>query len=189
MNKIGFYGTLLLLIFAFTNTACSQNRGDKMAESIYDFTVKDIDNNEVELSKYKDKVVLIVNVASKCGFTPQYEGLQKLYEQYKDQGLVILGFPCNQFGSQEPGTNKEIKEFCTANFGVNFPMFDKIDVNGDNAHPLYKYLKDKAPGSLNTKAIKWNFTKFLVNKDGEVLERYGSATSPEQLEKDVKGLL
>lgn len=151
----------------------------------YDYNVKDIDGNETNLDAYKGKVVLIVNVASKCGFTPQYEGLQKLYEKYQDKGLVILGFPCNQFGGQEPGTNDEIKEFCSTNFGVTFPMFDKIDVNGDNTHPLYVWLKEQAPGTMGSKAIKWNFTKFLVDKEGNVLKRYGSGTTPEQLDEIV----
>ena len=160
-----------------------------MAGSIYDFTVKDINGNDVNLSDYKGKVILAVNVASKCGFTPQYEGLEKIYKKYSDKGFVVLAFPCNQFGSQEPGTNEEIKEFCSTNFGVTFPLFDKIDVNGDNTHPLYVYLKNEAPGSLNTKIIKWNFTKFLIDKNGKVVNRYGSATTPEQLESQIEELL
>jgi glutathione peroxidase len=157
-----------MLIFANLTTA---KEGEKMAESVYEFTVKDIDGNDVKLSEYKGKTLIFVNVASKCGFTPQYEGLQALYEKYKDKGLVILGFPCNQFGSQEPGTNEEIKEFCSVNYGVTFPMFDKIDVNGKEAHPLYDYLRSQAKGTLGTEAIKWNFTKFLVDKNGKVIDR------------------
>lgn len=156
-----------------------------MPKTIYDFSMKDIEGKEVSLAEYKGKVILIVNVASKCGFTKQYEGLQALYEKYVDKGLVILGFPSNQFGSQEPGTEDEIMEFCTTNFGVTFPMFSKIDVNGDNADPLYTYLKKEAPGILNTKAIKWNFTKFLIDREGKVIDRYGSAETPEELEETI----
>lgn len=157
--------------------------------SIYDFTVKSITGEDVPLSIYKGKVLLIVNTASKCGFTPQYKGLQELYDKYKDQGLVVLGFPCNQFGGQEPGSEQEIASFCERNYGVTFPMFAKIDVNGDNAHPLYQYLKSAAPGILGSKAIKWNFTKFLVDKNGNVVERYDSMTTPEKLEDEIKPLL
>lgn len=157
--------------------------------SIYDFSVKDIDGKEVSMSKYKGKVLLIVNVASKCGFTVQYKGLEELYSKYKDKDFMILGFPSNQFANQEPGTNKEIKEFCSLTYGVEFDMFEKIDVNGDNAHPLYVYLKANAPGFAGTTAIKWNFTKFLINKDGEILNRYGSVTTPEEIEKEVRKLL
>lgn len=157
--------------------------------SIYDFTVKSITGEDVPLSIYKGKVLLIVNTASKCGFTPQYKGLQELYDKYKDQGLVVLGFPCNQFGGQEPGSEQEIASFCERNYGVTFPMFAKIDVNGDNAHPLYQYLKSAAPGILGSKAIKWNFTKFLVDKNGNVVERHDSMTTPEKLEDEIKPLL
>lgn len=175
-----------MLIFANLTSA---KEGENMAESVYEFTVKDIDGNDVKLSGYKGKTLLFVNVASKCGFTPQYEGLQALYEKYKDKGLVILGFPCNQFGSQEPGTNEEIKEFCSVNFGVTFPMFDKIDVNGKDAHPLYNYLRSQAKGTLGTEAIKWNFTKFLVDKNGKVIDRYGSQTKPEELGPKIEEIL
>lgn len=142
-----------------------------------------------DLSQYEGKVVLIVNTASKCGFTNQYEGLESLYEQYKEQGLVILGFPCNQFGEQEKGADDEIASFCQKNYGVSFPMFSKIDVNGDNAAPLYQELKMQAPGILGTKKIKWNFTKFLVNKQGEVVERYAPTTKPQALQADIERLL
>lgn len=157
--------------------------------SIYDFKAKTIDGKEVPLSNYKGKALLIVNVASKCGFTPQYEGLEKLYKDYQAKGLEVLGFPCNQFGSQEPGTEAEIQSFCTLTYGVNFPMFAKVDVNGENAHPLYKYLTHDKPGILGTEAIKWNFTKFLIGKDGEPVKRYGSADKPESLTGDIEAAL
>jgi len=153
--------------------------------SIYDFSVKDIEGKDVSLSKYKDKVLLIVNVASKCGFTSQYEGLEELYQKHKDKEFMILGFPSNQFGGQEPGTNKEIAEFCRLTYGVDFDMFGKIDVNGENEDPLYSYLKKEASGILGTEAIKWNFTKFLVDKNGKVIDRFGSSTKPKDIEKDI----
>ncbi len=156
---------------------------------IYDFNVTTIDGQEVSMSKYKGKVLLIVNVASKCGFTKQYEGLEKLYDKYKDDGFMILGFPSNQFSNQEPGTNKEIKEFCSLTYGVNFDMFEKVDVNGENAIPLYKHLKKEVRGFAGTQSIKWNFTKFLVDPNGKVIERYGSITKPKELEKEIKRLL
>lgn len=140
-------------------------------------------------SSYAGKVLLIVNVASKCGFTPQYKQLQALYEQYHHQGLEILGFPCNQFGGQEPGDPEQIQGFCEMNFGVTFPIFQKTDVNGPDAHPLFKYIKNAAPGLLGTEGIKWNFTKFLVNRDGEVVKRYASATSPQNIKSDIEKLL
>lgn len=155
----------------------------------YDFNVITTNREEQSMSLYKGKVLLIVNVASECGFTPQYEGLQKLYETYRDQGFEILAFPCNQFGGQEPGTSKQIQNFCKTNFGVTFPLFAKIDVNGDAAHPLYVYLKNEAPGLLGTKSIKWNFTKFLIDKEGNVIKRFGSSTKPEKIAKDIETLL
>lgn len=158
------------------------------AMSIYDIEVKDIDHHTVKLEKYKGKVILIVNVASKCGYTGQYAGLQKLYEEYNDKGFAILGFPCNQFLSQEPGTEEQIKNFCITSFGVEFDMFEKIDVNGKNTHPLYRYLKEKA-GGIMTDDIKWNFTKFLVDRDGNVLKRYAPSTKPKDIEEDIKKLL
>lgn len=160
-----------------------------MKESIYDYKVKDIDGNEVAMSDYKDKVLMIVNVASKCGFTPQYEGLQKLYDTYKDQGLVVLGFPCNQFGAQEQGGEAEIKDFCETNFSISFPMFAKIDVNGDNADPLFLFLQNAKKGFMDTGPIKWNFSKFVVDKEGNVVGRYGSLDDPAALEDDIKKLL
>ena len=156
---------------------------------IYNIKVKTIDNEEITLSKYKDKVMLVVNVASKCGYTYQYEGLQNLHNKYASKGLAILGFPCNQFLSQEPGTEEEIKEFCSLNYDVKFDMFSKIDVNGENTHDLYKYLKEKESGILGTKIIKWNFTKFLVNQKGEVIKRYAPSTEPSEIEKDILELL
>ena len=160
-----------------------------MKESIYDYKVKDIDGNEVAMSEFKDKVLMIVNVASKCGFTPQYEGLQKLYDAYKDQGLVVLGFPCNQFGAQEQGGEAEIKDFCETNFSISFPMFAKIDVNGDNAEPLFLFLQNAKKGFMNTGPIKWNFSKFVVDKEGNVVGRYGSLDDPAALEDDIKKLI
>jgi glutathione peroxidase len=142
-----------------------------------------------DLSQYAGKVVLVVNTASKCGFTYQYEGLEALYEQYKDQGLVILGFPCNQFGEQEKGADTEIASFCQKNYGVSFPMFSKIEVNGDDTAPLYQELKSEAPGILGTKKIKWNFTKFLVNKEGKVVDRYAPTTKPQALQANIESLL
>ena len=160
-----------------------------MSESIYQFTVNDIQGNPVALADYQGKTLLIVNTASKCGFTPQYTGLESLYEKHKDNGLVILGFPCNQFGSQEPGSDEEIASFCDLTFKVSFPMFSKVDVNGNNAAPLYQYLKKAAPGLLGSKGIKWNFTKFLINKDGEVVKRYAPTDKPEAIEKDIAAIL
>lgn len=153
--------------------------------SIYDYTVRDAEGNMIELSQYKGKVLLIVNTATGCGFTPQYQGLQEIYERYKDQGFEILDFPCNQFGHQAPGTNEEIHEFCQSRFGITFKQFDKIDVNGDNESPLYTYLKSQKGGMMGSK-IKWNFTKFLVDKDGKVVDRFGSTTTPEKIEKTLK---
>ena len=156
--------------------------------TVYDFSAKRLNGDDVSLEQYKGKVLLIVNTASKCGFTPQYKGLQALYDKHQGK-LEILGFPCNQFGKQEPGGESEISEFCELNYGVSFPMFGKIDVNGDDAHPLYKHLKQEAPGILGSKSIKWNFTKFLVNKDGKVVKRYAPTDTPEAIEKDIAKLL
>lgn len=157
--------------------------------SIYDFKVKNNKNEDIELSNYKDKVLLVVNTASKCGFTPQYAGLEELYKKYKDQGLEVLAFPCNQFGAQEPGSNEEIASFCDLQFNISFPLFDKIDVNGSDTHPLYEYLKEQAPGLLGSKKVKWNFTKFLVSKDGTQITRFAPTSKPESLEDDIKKLL
>lgn len=158
-----------------TNTG--QSRVD-----FYGFTAKSLQGKEISMSEYKGKTVLVVNTASKCGFTPQFEGLEKLYQKYKSKGLVILGFPCNQFAGQEPGDEKSIAEGCVLNYGVTFPMFSKIDVNGDNAHPLYKYLKSEL-GSLFGSKIKWNFTKFLVDVEGKPVKRFSPATKPEKIDK------
>ena len=152
---------------------------------IYDFKVKDIHGKSVGLDRYKGKVMLIVNTASQCGFTPQYKGLEALHQKLHDKGLAVLGFPCNQFGGQEPGTEADIASFCELNFGVTFPLFSKVDVNGDAAHPLFKYLTSTKKGLLGSEGIKWNFTKFLIDKDGEVIERYAPTTKPEDLEKDI----
>src|SRR6185312_2217727 len=155
------------------------------AENFFDFVVKHAQGKDYPLSQLKGKAVLVVNVASKCGFTPQYEGLEKLYESHKDKGLVIIGFPCNQFGSQEPGSNEDIQQFCKLNYGVSFPVLAKVDVNGDSTAPIYKFMKSSAKGLLGTEAIKWNFTKFLISKNGEVLERYAPQTTPSDLTKDI----
>ena len=160
-----------------------------MSENIYSFTGVTMQGKEVPLSGFQGKVLLVVNTASKCGFTPQFKGLEELHEKYKGKGLEVLGFPCNQFGKQDPGSNDEINQFCELNYGVTFTMFQKVDVNGDNAHPLFKYLKKQAPGVLGTEAIKWNFTKFLVDQNGKVLERYAPTDTPEKIEKDVARLL
>jgi len=153
---------------------------------VLDFDMPLNDGEIIDLNNYLGDVILIVNTASKCGFTPQYEGLEKLYKEYKDQGFVVLGFPCNQFGKQEPGSSEEIMEFCQINYGVTFPIFEKIDVNGENAHPLYKKLKKAQPGLLGSEKIKWNFTKFLVNRKGEVIDRFGSSKKPEELVKYIE---
>ena len=180
---------LILAIFAvFGILLTTVNSEDNMSENVYSFTVKDINGKDVSLADYKGKTILIVNVASKCGFTPQYKGLEELYVKFKDKGLVILGFPCNQFGKQEPGNSEEIKSFCQLNYGVSFPMFEKIDVNGDNAHPLYKYLVKAAPGMI-TDGIKWNFTKFLIDKDGKVVDRFAPQTTPESLTERIEKML
>ena len=159
------------------------------AASIYDLSFTDNHGQTVDLSDFADQPLLIVNTASKCGFTPQFKGLEKLYEAYKDKGLNILGFPCNQFAGQDPGSNDEISQFCELNYGVTFPMFAKIDVNGDGAHPLFAYLKKSAPGILGTEAVKWNFTKFLVDRDGQVVKRYAPTDRPQDLAEDIEALL
>ena len=157
--------------------------------TVYDFEAKTIDGAMQSLGDYRGKTLLIVNVASKCGFTPQYKGLEALWRQYKDQGLAVLGFPCDQFGHQEPGDEAEIKNFCSRSYDVSFPMFAKIDVNGAHAHPLYQHLKSEATGVLGTEGIKWNFTKFLVDKNGKVVKRYGSMETPEKIGEDIAPLL
>jgi glutathione peroxidase len=155
----------------------------------YDFEAKSLDGKPVQLQDFKGKALLIVNTASKCGFTPQYQGLEEIYKRFRDRGLVILGFPCNQFGAQEPGTADEIGAFCEKNYGVSFPLFEKIDVNGDTAHPLYQWLKNEAPGVLGSKGIKWNFTKFLVDRDGQVKSRHAPTTKPEDLAGEIEKVL
>jgi glutathione peroxidase len=160
-----------------------------MAATIYDFSARSIEGNDRPLSDYKGKALLIVNVASECGYTPQYAGLEALYRKYKDRGFEVLGFPCNQFGAQEPGTEEQIKSFCETRFDVSFPLFAKIDVNGPSTHPLYEFLKAAEPGLLGTEAIKWNFTKFLVAKDGSVRKRYAPQTKPEAIAADIEAAL
>ncbi len=160
-----------------------------MSKNIYDHVVKDANMNEISIGSFKNKVLLVVNVASKCGFTYQYEGLQNLYSKYAEDGLEVLGFPCNQFKAQESGTNEEIQFFCTEKYDVSFNVFNKIDVNGKDADPFYNFLKNERPGIMGTKNIKWNFSKFLVNKNGEVVKRYGPTTKPESIESDIIKLL
>ena len=159
-----------------------------METNFHHFTATTLQGKQINTDIYKGKVVLIVNTASKCGLTPQYEGLERLYKDYKNKGLVILGFPCNQFAGQEPGSEKDIAEGCLINYGVSFPMFSKINVNGENAHSIYKYLKKELTGTLG-RDIKWNFTKFMVDKDGNPVKRFGPTTKPEKLRKDIEKLL
>jgi len=156
--------------------------------TVYDFSCDTAGGSKKKLSDYRGKVLLVVNTASKCGFTPQFAGLEELYEKYKDRGLEILGFPCNQFGKQDPGSNDEIQEFCQLNYGVSFPMFGKIEVNGSGTDPLFKHLKQEAPGLLGSR-IKWNFTKFLIDTEGKVVKRYAPTVKPEDIEKDILELL
>jgi glutathione peroxidase len=157
--------------------------------SVYDYSAKTLDGQDVSLADYRGQVLLIVNTASKCGFTPQYEGLEALYKTHKDRGFTVLAFPCNQFGAQEPGNAEEIANFCSLTYDVTFPVMSKIDVNGADAHPLYKFLKKEQKGLLGTEAIKWNFTKFLIGKDGEVVERFAPTVKPEDLKVAVEALL
>ena len=186
---------LVLLLFILNGTcAVSDARkyswGAKDSSmSLYDFNVKNIDGKEISLSEYKGKVLLIVNVASECGFTPQYEGLEKLYQEYKAQGFEVLGFPSNQFGKQEPASDDKIKFFCQGTYDVHFDMFSKIDVNGDSASPLYKFLKDEQGGFLGIDSIKWNFTKFLVDREGNIVDRFAPSTKPKNIKEDIKKLL
>lgn len=157
--------------------------------TVFDFAATTLEGHSQPLSDFDGKVILIVNTASKCGLTPQFAGLQEIYSKYKDKGLVVLGFPCNQFAQQDPGSNAEIGEFCTKNFGVEFPMYSKIDVNGEQTHPLFEFLKQAAPGILGSKRIKWNFTKFLVGKQGQVLKRFSPRTPPAQLTSAIEQAL
>ena len=159
-----------------------------MKPNFYQFSATSLQGKEIDMKSYEGKTVLVVNTASKCGLTPQYEGLEKLHKEYKDKGLVILGFPCNQFANQDPSSNEEIGSFCQRNYGVSFPMFAKVDVNGPTAHPLYQYLTSEAKGLLGS-SIKWNFTKFLINQKGEVVKRYAPITKPEKIAKDIQRLL
>ena len=158
-------------------------------KTVHDFAVKTIDGKDKKLGDYAGQVLLIVNVASKCGLTPQYEGLEKLHEAYREKGLRVLGFPANEFGAQDPGSNDEIASFCELNYGVSFPMMSKVEVNGGRAHPLWKWLTSEAPGVLGSKSIKWNFTKFLVGKDGQVIKRYAPTDTPESITKDIEAAL
>ena len=162
---------------------------EKFMKSIYDYKVDDSQKNPVSLSDYKGKTLLIVNVASKCGLTPQYKGLQELYSKYSNKDFEILAFPCNQFGAQEPGSNEEIKEFCDVNFNVSFKIFDKVNVNGSSASPLFKYLKNEAKGVMGSEAIKWNFTKFLIDNNGSVIKRYSPQTTPDKIDQDLSKIL
>ncbi len=159
------------------------------AQTVYDFSALSITGQRADLSSQRGKVMLIVNTASACGFTPQFAGLEQLWEDYRDKGLVVIGFPSNQFGAQDPGSNEEIASFCSLNYGVNFPMMAKVDVNGAKAHPLWQWLTAEAPGLLGSQAVKWNFTKFLVGKDGQVLKRYAPTDKPESLRKDIEAAL
>ncbi|MDD2162511.1 MULTISPECIES: glutathione peroxidase [Pseudomonas] len=160
-----------------------------MSNALFDIPVTTIKGEQKTLADFGGKAVLVVNTASKCGFTPQYKGLENVWQQYKDQGLVVLGFPCNQFGKQEPGDEGAISEFCELNFGVSFPLFKKVDVNGDDAHPLFVNLKKSAPGLLGSQGIKWNFTKFLLSADGQVIKRFAPTTKPEDLTAEIEALL
>lgn len=179
-----------IVINLFINYAIVLHKGEiNMTSNIYSHTATDIQGNTVSLAQYQGKVLLIVNTASECGFTPQYKGLEALYKQFQDEGFVVLGFPCNQFGAQEKANEEGIQHFCELNFGVTFPLFSKIEVNGEHTHPLYQYLKKAAPGVLGTEGIKWNFTKFLVNRQGEAIERFAPTTKPEALTSKINALL
>lgn len=175
--------SVLAGLFLFCST--NKNNAHLVKQSFYDFEAADISGQNIKMDDYKGKVVLVVNTASKCGLTPQFAGLEELYQKYKEQGLVVLGFPCNQFGSQDPGTNEEIQEFCQINYGVSFRMFSKVDVNGDQTHPLYQYLKASLPDTLG-QGIKWNFTKFLISKEGKPIKRFAPTVKPLKLEKDIE---
>lgn len=157
--------------------------------TFYEFEANRLNGQKAGMEEYKGQTIVVVNTASKCGLTPQYEGLENLYQKHKDKGLVILGFPCNQFGKQEKGNSEEIQEFCQVNYGVSFPMFEKIEVNGSNAHPIYKYLKSKLSGGLLGSSIKWNFTKFVIDKNGVPVKRFAPTTAPEKMEKYLEGIL
>ncbi len=191
MKKVTLLFSLLFYIFIVPFSSAQSNNAKKnevMEKVIFDFTAKSNKGQDIDFAQYKGKVLLIVNTASKCGFTPQYKELEELNKKYADKGLVVIGFPCDQFGHQEPGTDSEIESFCQINFGVTFQLMSKINVNGDDAHPIYKFLKQKAPGFAFS-AIKWNFTKFLVAKDGSTIKRYAPTTTPKSLEKDIEEFL
>ncbi|MHB9055071.1 MAG: glutathione peroxidase [Paludibacteraceae bacterium] len=189
---------LLLMILFITSCSPAKNNSDSgksnsnaenaSVQNFYSFSAVNMQGKEIGMSDYKGKVVLVVNTASKCGYTPQFTGLEELYRKYKNDGLIILGFPCNQFGNQDSGSNKEILDFCQANYGVTFPMFEKIEVNGENAHPIYKYLKNNIP-NREPSEIKWNFTKFLIDKSGKPIKRYESKVKPEELGDDIRSAL
>lgn len=183
---IAFLGVLL---FSSYNTIQQKSKNNTtMDTAFYQFTAVNLYGDTISMNDYKGKIILVVNTASKCGFTPQFEGLEKLYKKYKDQGFIILGFPCNQFANQEPGDEKAIGEFCTLNYGVTFPMFSKIDVNGKNTHPIYKYLKNELGGFLGSK-IKWNFTKFLIGTNGKPIKRFAPTTKPEEIDIFIAQML
>ena len=171
------------------NTSSFNLTGATMNTEIYSFTTRTLSGGELDFSQFKGKVLLIVNTASQCGFTPQYQGLEKLYRDYRDKGLMVVGFPCNQFGKQEPGDAEEIGAFCQQNYGVGFPLSEKVEVNGPGAHPLFAYLTEALPGVLGTQAIKWNFTKFLIDREGKPIRRYGPPAKPEQIAPDIEALL
>lgn len=173
---------------AFVVIGCATNKNTKDMESIYSFKATASNGSEIDFKDFEGKVLLIVNTASKCGFTPQFDGLEKLNQKYKDRGLVIIGFPCNQFANQDPGSDSEIESFCRLNYGVTFQIMKKIDVNGDNAHPIFKYLRSQTRGFFGDK-VKWNFTKFLISRDGSSIKRYSPTTAPEKLESDIEKLL
>jgi len=175
---------IIIIMFSFFTKTMSDN-----SKTFFDFKINSINGNELDLSTFNGKTILLVNVASKCGFTKQYDDLQKLYDIYKDKGLVVIGVPSNQFGGQEPGSNEEIQSFCSLNFQTTFPVFGKINVNGEQADPLYKYLTEVQPGILGTKKIKWNFTKFLINKNGEVVKRFASSTKPKDISNSIEALI
>jgi glutathione peroxidase len=189
VRMISLFGLAMAAVVAiaipWSMVSAGPQASAKKPTSVLDFTMKDINGKDVPLANFQGKVLLIVNTASQCGFTPQYKGLQELYAKYHDRGLEVLGFPCDQFGHQEPGSDAEIKTFCETNYAVNFPLFSKIEVNGDNAHPLYKFLKSEKGGLLSD-AIKWNFTKFLVDKQGTVVERFAPQTTPEKIAADIE---
>ena len=195
LNNLNFILFFYILSFIIACSSQSNNSinstigGKNMTNIIYKISVKTIQGETTNLVQYVDKVMLIVNTASKCGYTPQYKGLEYLYKKFKDKGFVVLGFPCNQFLSQEPGAETEIKNFCELNYGVTFPLFSKINVNGKKTHALYKELKKRAPGALNTKSIKWNFTKFLVSPQAKTVERFSTATKPEEIEGRIVEML